>query len=192
MLPSLKDHSILEAIAEGNERAFNDLFYQYHQQLGSFVFSVTKSHELTQEIIQDVFLKIWEDRKALPAVRNFSAYIFIITRNQTLNAIRKLARVKQKQQEAVLHYALSTGREQASIIENNYALLDSAVEQLPLQQKRVFRLRQQGLKNSDVAIRLNLSVNSVKKYQQLAIQAISKFVRSGSFSEIILLIGLFF
>src|SRR5690606_3665295 len=127
------------------------------QHLGSFVFSATRSHELTDEIIQDVFVKIWEERKALPAIKNFSAYLFIITRNQTLNAIRKLARVKQKQQEAILYYTLSGSREQAST-DNYYALLDSAVEQLPLQQKKVFRLRQQGLKNSDVAIRLNLSV----------------------------------
>lgn len=189
MLAPLKDHSILQAIAKGNEHAFSDLFYQYHQQLGSFVFSVTGSHELTQEIVQDVFVRIWEERRTLPAVKNFSAYLFIITRNHTLNAIRRSVRIKQKQQEADLYYALSDDREQASK-ENYYALLDNAVEQLPAQQKKVFRLRQQGLKNSDVALRLHLSVNSVKKYQQLAIQAITKIVRSGLFFEMIILIYL--
>ncbi|GAA0554916.1 RNA polymerase sigma factor [Chitinophaga japonensis] len=182
---------MLQAIAEGNERAFNDLFQLYHQHLGGFVFSATRSHELTEEIIQDVFVKVWEERAALPAVRNFSAYLFIVTRNQTLNAIRKSARMKQQQQQAMLHFTLADDREQAPA-DNYYALLDNAVEQLPLQQKKVFRLRQQGLKNSDVALRLNLSVNSVKKYQQLAVQAIARFIRSGLLSETIILICLFF
>ena len=53
------------------------LFDQYHQQLAHFVFSVTRSRELTEEIIQDVFVKIWEERRSLPELKSFSAYLFI-------------------------------------------------------------------------------------------------------------------
>jgi RNA polymerase sigma-70 factor (family 1) len=191
VLHPLKDTGILLAIAQDDERAFNSLFVEYHQQLGHFVFSVTRSKELTEEIIQDVFVKLWENRQQLPAVKNFAAYLFIITRNHTLNAIRKQAQAKEKQAAIAEHYEGSTEKEPAPE-DNLYALLDSAVDQLPLQQKKVYLLRQQGLKNADVAYRLDLSVNSVKKYQQWATQTIVKLIKAGPFTGIVFLFSTFF
>ena len=185
MLHPLKDNSLLQAIAQDDERAFNSLFYEYHQQLGRFVFSVTKSKELTEEIIQDVFVKLWENRKELPAVKNFSAYLFIITRNHTLNTIRKQVQEKEKQSVLAQHYALSNEKEPVHE-DSRYSLLDSAVDQLPQQQKKVYLLRQQGLKNTDVAFQLDISVNSVKKYQQWATQTIAKLIKAGPFILVIL------
>lgn len=190
MLQPLKNHSILQAIAQDDERAFSGLFHEYHQHLGRFVFSVTRSKELTEEIIQDVFVKIWEERKTLPAVKNFSAWLFIITRNLTLNTIRKQVLVKKKQAAIKQHYDLSEEKETVTD-DHYYALLDRAVDQLPLQQKKVYLLRQQGLKNSAIAFQLNISVNSVKKYQQWALQAIAKFIKTGPFTGLVILFSLF-
>jgi RNA polymerase sigma factor (sigma-70 family) len=183
VLRQLQDHTILTAIAAGDERAFSSLFHEYHQPLGVVVFSVTRSNDLTQEIIQDVFIKVWENRKALPGIHNFSAYLFIITRNHTLNAIRKQQLVLKKQQAVSSNLAID---EVPVREENYYDLLDTAVDRLPLQQKKVYLLKQQGLKNTDVALQLNISVNSVKKYQQWALQAITRFIKAGPFT------GLFF
>lgn len=191
MLHPLKDTGILAAIAQDDERAFNSLFVEYHQQLGHFVFSVTRSKELSEEIIQDVFVKLWENRQQLPSVKNFPAYLFIITRNHTLNAIRKQVQAKEKQAAIAEHYELSTEKEPVTE-DNLYALLDNAVDQLPLQQKRVYLLRQQGLKNADVAYRLDLSVNSVKKYQQWAMQTIVKLIKAGPFTGLVFLFSTFF
>jgi RNA polymerase sigma factor (sigma-70 family) len=190
VLHPLKDIGMLQAIAHDDERAFSSLFYEYHQQLGGFVFSVTRSKELTEEIIQDVFVKLWENRKELPAVKNFSAYLFIITRNHTLNSIRKLVQEREKQTALAQHYELSEGKEPVPE-DNRYALLDNAVDQLPQQQKKVFLLRQQGLKNADVAFHLDLSVNSVKKYQQWAMQTIVKLIKAGPLSGLIILFSRF-
>jgi RNA polymerase sigma-70 factor (ECF subfamily) len=191
VLHPLKDTGILQAIARDDERAFNGLFVEYHQQLGHFVFSVTRSKELTEEIIQDVFVKLWENRQQLPTIKNFSAYLFIITRNHTLNTIRKQIQAKEKQEAIAEHYALSTDKE--SVPEDNlYALLDRAVDQLPVQQKKVYLLRQQGLKNADVAYKLDISVNSVKKYQQWAVQTIVKLVKAGPFTGLVILFSTFF
>jgi RNA polymerase sigma-70 factor (family 1) len=191
VLHPLKDNGILQAIAQDDERAFNSLFVEYHQQLGHFVFSVTRSKELTEEIIQDVFVKLWETRQQLPAVKNFPAYLFIITRNYTLNTIRKQAQAKEKQKAIAEQYARSIEKE-AVAEDNLHALLDRAVDQLPLQQKKVYLLRQQGLKNADVAYQLNISVNSVKKYQQWAIQTIMKLVKAGPFTGLVYLFSAFF
>lgn len=190
VLHSLKDTGILQAIAHDDERAFSSLFYEYHQHLAGFVFSVTRSKELTEEIIQDVFVKLWESRKDLPTVKNFPAWLFIITRNHTLNTLRKLALIKEKQEAVEAHYAL-TEEAAPQQEENLYALLDSAVDQLPQQQKKVYLLRQQGLKNSEVAFQLDLSVNSVKKYQQWAMQTIVKLIKAGPFTGLVILFSTF-
>ncbi|QEC41700.1 RNA polymerase sigma factor [Pseudobacter ginsenosidimutans] len=186
MLKPLENTGLLNAIAQNDERAFRAVFDQYHQQLAAFVFSITRSRELTEEIIQDVFLKIWEERNSLPELKSFTAYLFIVTRNHTLNAIRKISQVRKKQ-EAVNRHLIQTEEEEIPV-ENYYALLDNAVDQLPMQQKRVFLLRQQGLKNADIAYQMNISVHSVKKYQQWALQAIARLIKTGAF----LLISIFF
>jgi RNA polymerase sigma-70 factor (ECF subfamily) len=191
VLHPLKDTGILQAIAHNDERAFNSLFVEYHQQLGHFVFSVTRSKELTEEIIQDVFVKLWENRQQLPAVKNFHAYLFIITRNHTLSTIKKQVQAKEKQEAIAEHYAQASEKEPVPE-EDLYELLDNAVDQLPLQQKKVYLLRQQGLKNADVAYKLDISVNSVKKYQQWAMQTIVKLVKAGPFTGLVLLFSTFF
>lgn len=190
MLKPLENKTLLDAIAQGDERAFRCVFNEYHQELGSFVFSITRSRELTEEIIQDVFLKIWEERKSLPGLNNFTAYLFIVTRNHTLNAIRKLTGVQKKQQAASLHL-VPADQEEPVPADNYYTLLDNAVDKLPLQQKKVYLLRQQGFKNSDIAYQMNISVHSVKKYQQWALQAITKLIKSSPFT-LILLVSEFF
>ncbi|MBO9634375.1 MAG: hypothetical protein J7578_14770, partial [Chitinophagaceae bacterium] len=112
-----------------------------------------------------------------------------ITRNHTLNAIRKLSLVKKKQDDINQHLSQ---KEEEIPAENYYSLLDNAVDQLPLQQRKVYLLRQQGLKNTDIAFQMNISVNSVKKYQQWALQAISKLIKTGTFSPVLFFFSIFF
>jgi RNA polymerase sigma-70 factor (family 1) len=191
VLRQLQDYSVLTAIAQGDERAFSRLFHEYHQPLGRFIFSVTRSHELTEDIVMDVFVKLWQNRSALPAIDDFSAYLFIITRNHTLNAIRKLNVDRQKQ--LAVHREIALEAQPDPRQEEDFdRLLEHAVDRLPQQQRKVYLLKQQGFKNADVAYRLDISVNSVKKYQQWALQAIARFIKTGPFSGFICLLTNFF
>jgi len=63
--PIHNDAEIIEQIAKGSEKAFAELFYAYHNQLGKFVILLTHSEERTEEIIQDVFVKMWQNREKL-------------------------------------------------------------------------------------------------------------------------------
>lgn len=191
MLRQLQDHSILTAIAHGDERAFSSLFYEYHQPLGTFVFSVTRSQELTEEIIQDIFVKIWENRSALPSIDNFSAYLFIITRNHTLSTLQKQNLAKKKQ-ETIRRYLAFLDENEPLPDQNYHVMLERAVDHLPQQQRKVYLLKQQGLKNADVAFQLDISVNTVKKYQQWALQAITKFIKAGPYAGFIFFVSRFF
>ena len=175
------ERELLLEVVQGNEAAFAELFFAYHNQLGEYVFMLTTSDEMTEEIVQDVFVKVWMNREALLTINNFTSYLFILTRNYTLNCIRKHVK-ERKQQESYSQLVLtdsSLKEEDELILDPDYqALVDRAVAQLPPQQQKVFILRQQGLKNPEIAEKMAISTDSVKKYQQWALRTVSEFVKS--------------
>ncbi|WPU93198.1 sigma-70 family RNA polymerase sigma factor [Mucilaginibacter sabulilitoris] len=180
---------LLNGIARDDEKSFAELFYGYHQSLGEYVFLVTDSREMAKEIIQNVFIKIWEIRTTLPEIKNFSSWLFITTRNFTLNAIR--ATVREQHRKKTFQLQLPQEETEPSP-DHNYdqfePIIEQAIAQLPPQQKRVFVLKQQGCKNADIANELGISPQSVIKYQQIAIKAISRFVKAHSELTVIIAI----
>jgi RNA polymerase sigma-70 factor (family 1) len=169
VLPSDKERALLCRVAEGDEAAFSELFYAYHQRLGAYVYRLTESRPATQEIVQDVFIKIWVKRSGLTEVTNFNAYLFTAARNHVFNFIRNLARERSRQ--AALD--VETVVEAEPPEEDYHSLLDEAVAQLPQQQQRVYRLhKQEGLSHAEIAERMQLSVETVKKHMSLALRAI--------------------
>lgn len=170
------ERSVLLRVAAGDEQAFRLLFGAYHQPLAVHVHRLTESAELTEEIVQDVFLKIWMSREALAEVERFSAYLFVISKNHALNALRKVARERIRQR----NWALENGPEEGAEDRQGYyfGLIDEAIRQLPPQQQKVYLLsRHEHLKHREIAERMGLSPETVKKYMQLAIASISEYVR---------------
>lgn len=174
------EHILLQRIAMDDEQAFRELFIFYHHEIGSFIHSLLHDRETTLEIVQDIFVKVWLNRTRLLEIDNFTAYLFITTRNHVLNKIRQSLREKEKH-TSYLQSALileSIAPEEPQNIEERYQLLEKAVNNLPPQQQKVFTLRQQGLKNPEIAKVLNISTVSVVKYQQLALRFINDYVKA--------------
>jgi RNA polymerase sigma-70 factor (ECF subfamily) len=175
-LPSEKD--LLVQVANGDEESFRQLFLKHHQQLGSHIFRLTNSMDLAEEIVQDVFLKIWLSREALWEVHNFKAYLFVVSKNHTLNCLRKLSKerisIKQSEENFARDYNYSEAE-----LDIYYNLLDEAINQLPAQQQKVYLLsRHERLRYAEVAVRLNISRETVKKYLQIATVSITEYVQA--------------
>ncbi|MES2275926.1 MAG: sigma-70 family RNA polymerase sigma factor [Bacteroidota bacterium] len=172
---------LLNGIAKDDEKSFAELFYGYHQGLGEYIFLITDSQEMVKEIIQNVFIKVWEVRATLPEIQNFKSWLFITTRNYTLNAIRANVREQRRNQEFQLQLIQeASGPSPDHDYEQLEPIIEQAIAQLPPQQQRVFVLKQQGRKNTDIANELGISPQSVIKYQQIAIKAISRFVKANA------------
>lgn len=171
---------LLRGIAEDDEKSFAALFYGYHQQLAGYVMLLTDSKEITQDIVQQVFIKIWECRKDFYTVRNFNSWLFILTRNITLNFIRTQVREQRKRTELENHLKAVSNESESQPSTDFDALIEQAIEQLPPQQKRVYTLKQKGHKNPEIGTELGISTQSVIKYQQLALKSIAQFVKSHS------------
>jgi len=180
LLISLKDEKdLLQKVAKDDEIAFKRLFSAYHQELGVFVNSLLNDKETTVEVVQDIYLKIWQNRKDMPEVVNFTSYLFITARNHTLNKIRQI--VMEKKRFELYKETIDSNSEFFNVVEDEkeklYDLIENAIEKLPLQQQKVFVMRQQGLKNPEIARKLNISTNSVTKYQQLALRFVIEHVK---------------
>jgi RNA polymerase sigma-70 factor (family 1) len=170
------EKSCLLQVAEGSEKAFRTLFNQYHQRLGSHISHLTKSTELAEEIVQDVFLKIWMNRDALAEVQNFSAYLYILSRNHALNCLKKVAqeRIATTGLEQV-GYQLRF--EEPAAEDVRHVLLDEAIDHLPPQQKKVYLLSRHGrLTQSQIAEELSLSPETVKKYLKISSGSIHSYI----------------
>ena len=178
----LSDSDQLIMVAAGNEMAFKQLFLKYHQQLGTHIFRITNSMELAEEIVQDVFLKIWMNREALSEVHNFKAYLFVISKNHTLNCLRKLSRERHHLNICEENYTMSLTADNGDL--NSYHnILDEAIDRLPPQQQRVYLLsRHERLRYAEVADKMNISHESVKKYLRIANASIIAFVKTNLYS----------
>lgn len=184
---------LLLKVAEGDESAFGQLFKTYYTQLGGFIMRITESEPLTQEIVQDVFLKIWINRSSLAELSSFKAYLLVVARNHAFNCLKQIAREKSREKEwvkTVLQQASNNVEETTTIDTGN--LIDEAVELLPPRQKKVYTLsRQDGMKQEEIARELNISLETVKKHMVLALRFLKNYLRTHIGVFIFSLAGLF-
>lgn len=171
-----KEADLLIMVANGNEKAFEQLFYAYYDQLGAFVYQLTSSSTLAEEVVQEAFIEVWLRRESLTEVRSFKGFIFILTKHRMLNALRKIASEKLRDyawQESFEPYQPAEFTEDP--VDRYKLMLEEAIQKLPPQQQKVFKLSKiERLKQEEIAHLLNLSPETVKKHMKLAL----KFLRN--------------
>lgn len=168
----------LAQIAAGDQKSFAVIFDHYSKVVYPFALKLTRSQELAEEILQDVFLKVWVNRSTLPEIENLGAYLNRITRNHCYNVIRRLAHealISAELTNAMTDEAHST--EDDVISWDLQQSLNKAINQLTPQQKLVYTMcHQDGLKYEEVASRLNLSRSTVHMHMKLALRLIRKYL----------------
>lgn len=166
-------------VAKGDEKAFRQLYDHFWGKIYSVAFTLTKSVELSEEIVQDVFLKIWLKKEQLPPIAKFDAYLFIVARNHIYNELRK----KTYDQHFVEHleqYFLESAvsPEQEMLLKETNQLINKALEQLPTRQREVYQLsRNEGFDNSTIAQKLGISKLTVKSHMTKALQFIRHYLQ---------------
>lgn len=169
----------LESLGKGDHEAFNMLFMTYHNLVKQFLLGFIKDEEDALDIAQEVFYQIWVHRETVSQVDSFKQYLFRMTRNAVynhykLNAIRKEHMRKYQQQSSIVDEL-----PEAKIYADELGLLlDIAVENMPPQRKRIFKMsRKEGLSNEEISRRLNINKRTVENHITAALADLRKILK---------------
>lgn len=185
----MDENILLYRISLGDEYAFRAVFDRYRSRVYSYALKIIKSNERAEEILHDVFLKIWQ-HESPTGIENLEAYLKVVTRNTTLKALRRIR--LELHATYVWKYAAEAARnetEEVVLFNDAAVILNQAIELLPPQQKQVYKLcRLEGLKYAQVAERLSLSPLTVKTHMQHALRFLRSYYVNKHGDTLILLI----
>jgi RNA polymerase sigma-70 factor (ECF subfamily) len=184
---SYSDEELMQEIKADNMFAFDLIYNKYSKKLYKFGYSLLKSHEETENLVQDVFLNLWENRNKVEKDSSIKSYIFAITYNSAISILRKKA-MESKFVEYLK--SLQIINEKPVNMELEYTELTNKINEivyaLPQRQKEVYLLHKvEALKYSEIAVLLNISVNTIENHMSRALKTIRK--KLGNYSLIAIL-----
>lgn len=158
------EKELVHRMKEGDEKAFGLLYDHYRAGVNAFVLQWVHSAAIAEDITQEVFIKIWESRERMVEIKSFKNYLFIVTRNHTLNALKKASRSKAAFSEIFRHYRQAQNMTEDEMQSKEYLLfIRSRLEMLPPRSREVFQLCRENTRSyEEVARELGISRNAVK------------------------------
>jgi len=173
---------LIVLLKKGDMLAFDAIYDKYSHRLYQFVKRYLKQDEDTEEVVQLVFIKIWESRTKIDIHSSFESYLFTIAYNTTISLLRKrLSENKSleflKSQQHVSNYESVIDELQYKELNENVQYL---VEQLTPRQREIFLLsREKGLTHKEIARKLNISENTVKNHLVNTIKYLKSCIDNG-------------
>ena len=185
------EKEMLLRLAGGDEVVFEWLYDNYQPKLFLYIFPFTRNSKAeTEEVIQDIFVKLWMRREALPAIENFPKYLFRMARNQFLDLQKK-----RKDYTAAVNGMEEKGNEFRSpvhekMVFNEYsAAAKKAIDSLSPQRKRIFELRYENdMSFDEIATTLQIAKTSVKKQLYEAVKLVKEHLQKHSELPVLLLL----
>ncbi|TAN14559.1 MAG: RNA polymerase sigma-70 factor [Chitinophagaceae bacterium] len=181
---------LFKQIAEGDATAFRELFDAYRQRLYGASCKITKSNDAAEDIVQEIFARIWEKRVYLTEIENPDAYIFTMAYHEAFRYLKQVSS-DQKLYESLKGRIKTANNKPEEWLEvkETQQLIDHVIDRLPSQRQLIYKLsREDGLSYKEIACRLHISPLTVKKQLQLALRTI----RSGLSKMMLLLVLLLF
>ena len=177
-IDSEKERRLVADLLEGDESAFCELYALYKDRLMWFSLKFLKSRDMAEDVFQDAFASIWQNRRFLNPNVPFGPYVYTIVKNRILNLLAGLDReleLRDKIRSASLD---STNETEDSVLDTDLnALLDKALETLTPQQKRVFDMSRKDMKShKEIADSLGISVYTVQQHISTALKVIRAFL----------------
>lgn len=148
-----------------DDKAFESLFYSLNTPLIKFSMMYIHQKEVAEEIVSDVFVKCWVNRKSLCEVRNIDTYLFVAVKNQSLNHLKKYSHIHLVQVEDTNELRFVKPFTPQEALEKKELLfkMEQSIEELPQQCRIIFRLiKEEGIKYKEVAEILNISPRTVQ------------------------------
>lgn len=188
-----KDKELFRGIADGDEVAFTQIFHEYNARLFPFVCKISKSEMVAEEIVQEVFLRLWVNREEVAQMEHPVGWLYRVASNLSISYLRQLAGHEKKlkqlggiQETSANNVTDSLGAKEIQ------ELINKAIAQLPPRRQQIYQLsRQTGLSHKEIAGKLGLSTNTVKDQLVISLKFIKGYIRKETGISISILVMLF-
>ena len=176
-----KGQEYLSGLLTGSEKSFRLIMDYWYLRLFNFANGYLNDEENTKEVLQDVFLKLWDNRTKLAETTNLNAYLFTLTRNRCIDLIRRerlMLQFRADKQEEYLRLSENFDALSDPILDDIFAMeiqseINRAIGNLPEQCRKVFIMsRTNGLKNKEISESLELSEKTVESHLTKALKTI--------------------
>jgi len=175
------ERALLEQISRGNRKAYAELYELYVPRIYKYLFPFSnQSKEDTEEVIQEIFLKIWIRKEKLSDIESFASYLFRMAKNQLLDQYQRQGTYQRILQFIKSEEEVSTVHEKV-VYDEYYKIAQVALRKLSPQRRKIFEMRtQQDMAIDDIAIQLNITNSAVKKQLYEAIHFVKRYLRKHS------------
>lgn len=172
------DTELIKLLIHSDEEAFSELYVRYKDKLSSFCLHLLKSKEETNDIVQEIFIRLWESRAFIDPELSFSSFLYTMARNRILNYFRD-ADIDEKAKEILA--ARKVAQEEAidsHLIYTEYQkILQDAIDRLPPQRRKIFNMsRIESMSHKEIATELGISVNTVQEHISEALKFIKGYL----------------
>lgn len=167
-------------VERGSEAAFTSLFHHYKDRIYSVSYKLTKSSFLAEEVVQDVFLKLWLRREKLTEISDFQSYIFVMARNIVFTSMKQALSTQILDEEHFQDVAVSYSNADSALLTQEYELIiQQAVDRLSPKQKQIYLLsKDKEMTRDDIAKILEISSETVKTHLARAVRSIREYSMS--------------
>ena len=177
--------TLLRDIQKDDRKAFDQLVLLFNESLNAFAFHFLKDKEAAEDIVQDVFVNLWLNRKKISFGESVKSLLYVSTRNMVFNYLRSFKRESERyKQFAQEEQEADSSTLNYMIQEEALRLLNESIDQLPPRMAEVLRLSMEGLKQDEIAEQMEVSVANVKRLKALGIEKLKKSL--GTLSSFVL------
>ena len=163
----MQPEEFIDQINRKQMPAFRELFGSFYRYLVLYAMRYVRQQEVSEDIVQEVFIAIWESDKKYNSYHGFRALLYDSVKNRCLNYL-KHQEVERRHAEILLQEQDEEDEDHRLMREEMYRALHRAVDELPERCRQVFKLHLQGKKNEEIAQMLELSVETVKTQKKKA------------------------
>lgn len=171
----MEDSRLIALLREGDPLSFEILFQKYYVRFYNFVFNLTKNSQAAEDIIQNVFMKIWINRTSLRPDQSIHNYIYVLSKREMLNHIRDRKAYVQVERLVMAEQPSEEVTDQSMSLKELDERIRRFIADMPEQRRKVFLLsRYRGLTNKEIAEMMGLSVRTVDRHINLALTSLKK------------------
>jgi len=169
-LRKTSDIELISGLSQGDIESYEILFERYYSKIKGFAKGLTKDECAAEDIVANVFMKLWYNKEKLASLSNLSGYLFSVTKNEVIDHFRARKYLTDYLQSLENDYTEEAEPEELYDSNKIQEIVDRVVETMPEQRRKIFIMsRMENMSNGEIAEKLNISKRTVEKHISLAL-----------------------